>query len=188
MKKKRVSSLALHDGVAMEDMTTYADRALFGHARGLNLSLGFLRKWAITNYGSKVSSLLEATKLMKGWFVFLMSSKDEADMMLTDMWEMVGVPIVLHKWSPIFDVAWEKAEKDPIWVKFLGLPIHPWTPFFLKLLGNHLGEYVDADLSFKITIDMAMVCVLVLLYLREGLAPEICLNTNYGDVNHILDY
>ena len=33
-----------------------------------------------------------------------------------------------------------------------------------------------------------MACILVLLDLWEGLAPEVCLNTKYGDVNHILDY
>lgn len=105
MRKKRVSSLAIGDGVDLEDMSTYANRAQVGHARGRNLSQGFLKKWVITNWGSKVSSLPEVSKLMKGWFVFLMASKEDVDLMLTGMWEMVGVPIVLCKWSPIFDAA-----------------------------------------------------------------------------------
>lgn len=69
------------------------------------MSLGSLRKWASTNWGSKVSSLPEVTKLMKGWFMFLLSSKEDVDTLLTGMWEMAGVPIVLCHWSPIFDVA-----------------------------------------------------------------------------------
>ena len=71
-------------------------------------------------------------------------------------------------------------EKEPIWVKLPGLPIQLWTPAFFKLLGNQLGEYVDADFSFKITREMVVACVLVLLDLREGLASEICLDTIYG--------
>lgn len=51
-----------------------------------------------------------------------------------------------------------------------------------------MGEYVDVDFSFKITRDMAMACVLVLLDLREGLAPGMCLNADFGNVTQILDY
>lgn len=34
VRKKRVSSLALGDGVNLEDMTRYASRDLVGHAKG----------------------------------------------------------------------------------------------------------------------------------------------------------
>lgn len=77
--KKRVLSLALGKGVAIEDMSTYVKRALVGHVRGRNLSLGFLKKWVTSNWGSQVSTLLEVSKLMKGWFVFLMASKEDAN-------------------------------------------------------------------------------------------------------------
>ena len=62
------------------------------------------------------------------------------------------------------------------------------TPTFFSLLRNHTGEFVDADYSYKLTREMAVVCILVLLDLREGLALEVCLNMEYGDVNQILDY
>ena len=151
VRKKGVLSLALGDDVALEDMSTYVERALVGHAQGRNLSLGFLKKWVNTNWGSQVSTLPEVSKLMKGWFVFLMASKEDADRMVLGRWEMVGVPIVLHKWSLIFDDARAKAEKEPIWVKLPGLPIHLWNLSFFKMLGNHLGKYVDVDFSFKTT-------------------------------------
>lgn len=188
MRKKRVLSLDLGDSVALEDMSTYAERALVGHARGRNLSLGFLQKWVNTNCGSQVSTLSEVSKLMKGWFVFLMASKEDVDQMVSGRWEMVGVPIVFCKWSLIFDVAQAKAKKEPIWVKLLGLPIHLKNLSFFKMLGNHLGEYVDVDFSFKTTREMAVAQVLVLLDLREGIAPKICLTADYGDVIQILDY
>jgi hypothetical protein len=47
------------------------------------------------------------------------------------------------------------------------------------MLGNHLGEFVDVYFSFKTTREMVVAWVLVLLDLREGLAPEICLTVDY---------
>jgi hypothetical protein len=105
VQKKRVPSVAVGDRVTMDNVTTYSERALVGHARGRHFSLGFLRKWAITNWGSKVSLPPEVSKLIKGWFVFLLSSKEAADTLLVGMWEMVGLPIVLRKWTPIFDAS-----------------------------------------------------------------------------------
>lgn len=66
MRKNRVSSLSLGDGVDFKDMSRYANRDLVSHARGCNLSQGFLNKWVISNLGSKVSSMPEVSKLMKG--------------------------------------------------------------------------------------------------------------------------
>ena len=93
--------------------------------RGRNSSLESLRKWVSINWGTKLSSPPEVTKLMKDWFMFLLPSKKEAETLLTSTWEMAGVPIVLQRWSPIFDAAQAKAGKEPIWVKLLGLPFHP---------------------------------------------------------------
>lgn len=188
VRKNRVLSLALGEGVALEDMSTYAERDLVGPAQGRNLCQGFLKKWVSSNWGSQVSVFPEVSKLMKGWFVFLMASREDADRLVSSRWEMAGVPIVLRKWSPIFDAARAKAEKEPIWVKLSSLPIHLWNLSFFKMLGNHLGKYVDVDFSFKTTEEMAVARVLVLLDLREGLAPEICLIAYYGDVTQILDY
>lgn len=116
-----------------------------------------------------------------------MASKDDADRMVSGIWEMAGVPIVLRKWSLIFDVVKEKEGKEPIWVKLLGLPIHLWNQSFFKMLGDHLGEYLDADFSFKDTGEMVVARVLLMLGLREGLAPEIVLTTEYGDYSQMLD-
>lgn len=93
--RKRVPSLAVGDGVMMENLSIYSKHALDGHARGKHLSLGFLIKWAITNWGSKVSSPPVVSRMTKGWFVFLLSSKVEANTVLAGMWEMARVPIML---------------------------------------------------------------------------------------------
>lgn len=188
VRKKRVHSLALGVGVAVVDKPIYVDQALVGHARGRNLSKSFLRKWVEENWGSQLSTLLVVNNLMKGWFSFLMASKDDVDRMVLGRWEMAGVPIVLRKWSPIFDAAKERVGKEPIWVKLPSLPIHLWNYFFFKMLGHHFGEFLDVDFSFRDIGEMAVAQVLVLLDLREGLAPEIVLTAKYGDYSQMLDY
>lgn len=47
---------------------------------------------------------------------------------------------------------------------------------------------MDADFSFKITRDMVLARILVLLDLREGLALKICLTADYGNITQIMDY
>ena len=51
-----------------------------------------------------------------------------------------------------------------------------------------MGEYIDADYSYKHTREMMMARILVLLDLREGLASDVCLDTKYGKVTQILEY
>lgn len=51
-----------------------------------------------------------------------------------------------------------------------------------KMLGDHLGKFVDADYSYKIIGEMDVAHILVLLDLWEGLALDIYLNMVYGDV------
>ena len=81
----------------MEEAPIFVNRALVGHARGRNLSIGFLRWWVETNWSSKLPSLPRVSKLMKGWFMFMMSSKDEAESVLSSSWEVAGVSIVLQR-------------------------------------------------------------------------------------------
>ena len=56
------------------------------------------------------------------------------------------------------------------------------------MIGDALGTYVDAGMSFKETRNMTVARILVLLYLWEGLMSDIFLNTVVGFVIHDLDY
>lgn len=98
------------------------------------------------------------------------------------------MPNVLCRWSPILDASQNKMGKEPIWVRLSGLPVHLWTPTFFKLLGDHLGEFIDVNYSFRTTSEMAMVQILVLLDLRVGLGTEIELSSRHGVFTQILDY
>ena len=67
----------------------------------------------------------------------------------------------------------ERYDLLPIWVKLLNLRFEFWSAEFFKLIGNTLGTFLEADLSF---LDTGVCClgkVLVLLDLRNGLAEDI---------------
>ena len=101
---------------------------------------------------------------------------------------MAGVPIVLRRWSPIFDASQAKTGKEPIWVKLSRMAFELCTLTFFRLLRYHMGENIDVDYSYKHPKEMAMARILVLLDLREGPSPDVCLDTKYGKMTQILDY
>lgn len=82
----------------------------------------------------------------------------------------------LKRWSPIFDASQTKTGNESIWVRLPRLPVHLWTPTFFRLLGDHLGDFIDADYSFKTTCEM------------EGLGPKVELSSRHGVFTQILDY
>lgn len=81
-----------------------------------------------------------------------------------------------------------QANKEPIWVKLPRLPPHPSNLVIFRIIGDALGTYVDANMYFKVTGDMTVARILVLLDLQEGIMSDIFLNTMVGDVIQDLDY
>lgn len=95
VRRKKLLTLAVGDGVSMDEILSYVERALVGPVRGRNLNQDSLNKWVANSSGSILSPLSEVTKLVKCWFMVLLPSKKEADTILKRNWEMVGVPIIL---------------------------------------------------------------------------------------------
>jgi hypothetical protein len=89
----------------MDEVPSFVERDLVGHARGRNLNQSSLNKWVADSWGSVISPLPEVTKLVRGWFLVLLESKQEADTLLQKNWIMVGVPIILRRWTPLFDAS-----------------------------------------------------------------------------------
>ena len=64
----------------------------------------------------------------------------------------------------------------PIWVRLLGLPMHYWSEEHFKNIGNILGMFLEAYLSFK---EIKMIRVsrsLVNINIRQGLAEDMMLS------------
>ena len=108
--------------------------------------------------------------------------------MLKGHWEMVGVSIVLRKWKPIFDTSQAQVEKVLIWVRLPRIPTHLWNPRIFRMIGDTLGSFVNAKMSFKVTRDKPMARIPIILDLQEGLMGDICLNMAQGPFLQMLDY
>eukprot|EP01018_Ginkgo_biloba_P023075 Gb_32325 [translate_table: standard] len=69
-----------------------------------------------------------------------------------------------------------------------GLLLDFWSLEVFKEIGNSLGSYIEADMSFVDTNAMSMARILVSLDLREGLGDNILISKGGLGHNQLLDY
>lgn len=71
-----------------------------------------------------------------------------------------------------------------VWENVLGLPPHLWTEDVFRAIGNKLGEFLEAYVSFKTPRIRKITRVLVNLDSREGIFIDI--NLNHSGVNFFM--
>lgn len=75
-----------------------------------------------------------------------------------------------------------------MWVILGALPPFLWIYYAFRTIGNHLGHFMEAGMSFMHIEERGMGRILVILNPREGVAEEI--NIKYMDFfyTQIIDY
>ena len=68
------------------------------------------------------------------------------------------------------------------------LPFEFWSVEFFKMIGNALGTFLEADLSFLKTSICCLGKVLVLIDMRNGLAEDIVNKKGDTVFTHSMDY
>ena len=89
---------------------------------------------------------------------------------------------------PLFDPRIKRYDSMSIWVQMPNLLFKFWSVVFFRLIGNALGTFLEADLSF---LDSGVCClgkVLVLLDVRNGLAEDIVIKKGELVFTQPLDY
>lgn len=174
--------------VSIEESIEVVDCALVGRARGKKFSLDFLKKWGEQHFVSDRPLRFEAQCLAKGWFLFRFEDKEAADWVRERNWFIGNIPVLMKPWSPLFDAIKERTDVFPVWVSAPGLPSFLWTEAVFKTIGNTLGYFLEADMSFLETKDRAMARILVSLNPSRGLAQKV--NLQYKDYvfEQLLDY
>ena len=76
----------------------------------------------------------------------------------------------------------------PIWVKLTNLPFEFWSMEFFKLIGNTLGTFLEANLSFLALGVCCLRKVLVLIDIRKGLAFDIVIKRGESIFSQPMDY
>jgi hypothetical protein len=64
-------------------------------------------------------------------------------------------PLLLKKWTPLFNASKERMNVMSIWVRLPGRSTQLWTELSFKELGNAMGTFMDVDMSFKETSKMS---------------------------------
>jgi hypothetical protein len=75
-----------------------------------------------------------------------------------------------------------------VWVWLPGLPVQFWETKPLKMIENHLGEFLKLDSSYLRTDERKVAKILVSLNVRDGLGEEV--DIKWSSVMHTqrLDY
>jgi hypothetical protein len=128
------------------------------------------------------------TNPKQGLVLFQVQNDQGGGLVLRQTWSINSTPIILKKWSPLFDSSMERMDVAPIWVWLLGLPMEFWTKKSFSEFGNFLGTYLDADMSFLESREMAVARILVSLNIREGLIEELELISGEKSFKQKFDY
>ena len=87
---------------------------------------------------------------------------------------------MLKNLTPLFDADSESLDTILVWVRLSGLPWEFWNHSSLWDLGNALGVFLEADLSFLKTRRRTVARILVSLNIRTDLREHI--NLIWGSI------
>lgn len=89
-------------------------------------------------------------------------------------------PLVSLAWTPLFDDQTTIVEFELVWVRLPHLPLNLWHPRVLEAIGNCLGVFLKADLSYLQTDHRTVAHILVGLQIYKGLADRLPIQYSCG--------
>lgn len=70
-----------------------------------------------------LKDLPEVQVLPRGWFSLHFAKGNYTDLVLARYWYIEMAPVLLKRWSPLFDSKREQIGAGPLWVRLFGLPL-----------------------------------------------------------------
>lgn len=188
-KKKRIEgNLLLGMDVKVEDALEVANFMLVGRVRGRFISGKFLCEWVESQWKNTPANSFRTTTMVKGWFLIKFGNKEALEWVEARNWAFGKRPVFFKRWTPLFDANKETVEEFPVWVRAPGLPPFLWVDSVFASIGNHLGTFLEADMSFIETQEMEVARILVRLNPDEGLEESINLQYQEYVFEQQLDY
>lgn len=181
-------NLVLGMEVSIDESLAVAECTIVGRARGRKFSPEDLQKWGAEQFIKEIPLSFEAQCLVKGWFMLKFADKEAADWVLEKNWCIGSIHVLMKRWSPLFDAIKENTDVFPVWVRAPGLPFFLWTEAVFKSIGNRLGTFMEADLSFMESKVRASARILTNIDTSKGLAKEITLQYRDYIYVQVLDY
>lgn len=172
----------------MGEVVTMASKVLVGRVRGHAYSAERLNLWVNEIWGNIFKDLPKVQTLPCGWFVPHFLQEEYTNWALTRYQHIEMAPIMLKRWSPLFDPEREQIGVGPLWGRLPRLPLQYWSEVVFVCIGNVLGTYLDYDKSYIKSWNKSLARILVPLDTREGLEEKITLQWKNLTRIQILDY
>jgi len=173
--------------VEIQEVIQMSKVTLVGRVNGRAFAIGTISKWMEEEWGF-LGYVPEVAELNRRWFAFTFRSEEQAQMILRRIWSIQSSPMLLKPWTPMFDASRERVDIIPIWVRLPALPHQYWEEKYFKIIGNKIGEYLEADNSYLETRQRKMARILVNINVREGLGDEVDLVLGPFHHTQRLDY
>jgi len=181
-------SICFGDTSAIEEAAIMVSTILVGHVRGRVYSVTRLTQWVKEIWGGVLKELPEVQALPRGWFALHFAKENYTDLVLARYWHIEMAPVLLKRWSPLFDPEREQIGAGLLWVRLPGLPLQYWSEEVFMRIGNALGSYLDHERTFVESRNRTLACILVYLDTHEGLEEKITLHWGKFTRVQILDY
>jgi len=188
IKVKEVKTHAVGEDIEWSSVLQMASLTLVGKVLGHKFSRKTVAEWAEEKWKPLVGYAPVVVMLTRGWFAFRFKKEEELRKVLNLNWQLNKAPVLLKLWHPLFDASRERVDVSPVWVRMPALPLHYWDPYHFKKIGNILGTFLEADMSYLETLVQRVARILVNINLREGLAERIYLDWGPVIVPQLLDY
>jgi len=180
--------LRLEEDIQWGDIMEFADRVLVGRIRGRNYSAARLKTWATEVWGQHLVDIPVVQTFVRGWFALRFARADHTNWVLSSFWHFEHAPVLLKRWTPIFDPATEQIGIGPVWIRLPGLPLQFWSEDIFRRIGNAIGVYMDYDKSYLHTGMMAYARLLINLDTRGGLQEYITIQWREFSRKQNIDY
>lgn len=181
-------TIKFDESATLCDLMDMAKTVLVGHVQGRAYSAKRLSQWVKEVWGGVLFDLPEVHALPRGWFSLHFSKESHTNLVLARYWHIEMAPILLKRWSPLFDPEHEQIGAGPIWVRLPGLPLQFWAEEVFIRIGNALGTYLDHDRTYIESWNRTLARILVHLDTRDGLEEHITLQWGRCIRVQILDY
>lgn len=166
----------------------FADCVLVGRIRGRNYTAARLKTWAAEVWGQHLVDIPVVQTFVRGWFALRFARADHTNWVLSSHWHFEQAPVLLKRWTSLFDPETEQIGVGPIWVRLPRLPLQYWSEDIFKRIGNALDTYMGYDKSFHQTGMMAYARILINMDTRGGLYEHITIQWRDSARRQIIDY
>jgi len=168
--------MALGEEVEINQVSHMENQTIFGRVNGIIFAVKTIRDWILSTWNDELGYLPELVKLNRNWYAFTFQNSEHSKWVLSKAWSINNSLLLLKPWIPLFDARTKLLDKILIWVRLPTLPFHLWSFDYFKKIGNFLGDFLNADMTFEETKQRKVVRILVNLNVKEGLGEELDLN------------